>query len=126
MRSAYVFLIGLVLASCSQEDTQTRTPEQIREDLRRAELHSPSMYLSVTGELQNDTVTCTVSNTAKEADFTKVTVAVNYFDDARKLMKSDLLTLTETVENGASVTHKQGVTPPEGHASVTFAVREAK
>lgn len=123
MRIVLILVVGIVLSSCGSKEVQTRTPEEIQDDLRKAELHSPSMYLQVEGTLNESQVVCTVSSTAKVAEYTQVQVAVNYFSDARSLMRTDLVPAEQAIKPGASVQIQHQVTPPEGYATVSFAVR---
>lgn len=126
MRLAYHLVLGLILTSCAHSETETRTPVQIKEDLRRAELHSPTMYLHVDGTLNDQTVDCTIQNSAKEADFQDVTIAVNYFNDSRQLIKSDLFKIGKPVPKGTEIKHQQKVSPPENYHIVSFSIRDAK
>ncbi|HMX03605.1 MAG TPA: hypothetical protein PK511_09690 [Chitinophagales bacterium] len=126
MRLTYTLVIGLILASCAHSETETRTPVQIKEDLRRAELHSPTMYLRVSGELKEDSVFCLINNTAKEADYPNAIIAVNYFNDSRQLIKSELINVGNQILKGTTINFNSKVDPPDEYASVSFSVREVK
>lgn len=81
------------------------------------------MYLHVQGALADNQVTCTVESTAKVAEYAAVQIAVNYFNDARSLMRSDIIPANKSIAPGSRVTITETVSPPEGYETVSFAIR---